>query len=133
MEDDFDLVKKLPQDNRDSILGNILNFYNLRKSQKDVSEQELLMRIERVLNALSQFSKEDRQDIYNVLDIITQGQLLELERFVFYKKTGEVLALETEDDLDDYTYRVAGCVGEFWTRICRRHLYPYKNLNEELF
>ena len=36
VEDDFDLVKKLPQDNRDSILGNILNFYNLRKSQKEI-------------------------------------------------------------------------------------------------
>ena len=105
-------------------------FSILRKSQKDVSEQELLMKIERVLKALSEFSKDARKDIYDVLDIITQGQLLDLERFVFHKKTGEVLALETEEDLDDYTYRVAGCVGEFWTRICRRHLYPVNRLDE---
>ena len=26
--------------------------------------------------------------------------------------------------MDDYTYRVAGCVGEFWTRLCRAHLFP---------
>ena len=110
-------------------LGNS-KFSVLKTSQKDISEQELLMKIERVLKALSQFSKEDRQDIYNILDIITQGQLLDLERFISNKKAGEVLALATEEELDDYTYRVAGCVGEFWTRICRRHLYPDKDLNE---
>ena len=24
----------------------------------------------------------------------------------------------------DYTWRVAGCVGGFWTRLCREHLFP---------
>ena len=33
-------------------------------------------------------------------------------------------------ELDDYTYRVAGCVGEFWTRMCRAHLFPSANLND---
>jgi len=30
-------------------------------------------------------------------------------------------------ELEDYTYRVAGCVGEFWTRICF-HLIPAYSL-----
>jgi farnesyl-diphosphate farnesyltransferase len=34
------------------------------------------------------------------------------------------VALRTNAELDDYTYRVAGCVGEFWTRMCRAHLFP---------
>jgi farnesyl-diphosphate farnesyltransferase len=33
-------------------------------------------------------------------------------------------------ELDDYTYRVAGCVGEFWTRMCRAHLFPEAPLDD---
>jgi farnesyl-diphosphate farnesyltransferase len=39
-----------------------------------------------------------------------------------------VQALDTGADLDDYTFRVAGCVGEFWTHICRAHLFPQATL-----
>jgi farnesyl-diphosphate farnesyltransferase len=31
--------------------------------------------------------------------------------------------LKTHEELDDYTYRVAGCVGEFWTKMCVAHLW----------
>jgi farnesyl-diphosphate farnesyltransferase len=34
----------------------------------------------------------------------------------------ELTALATPEDLDRYTYLVAGCVGEFWTRMCAAHL-----------
>ena len=39
-------------------------------------------------------------------------------------------ALKTADELEDYTYRVAGCVGEFWTKLCRAHLFPRAELDE---
>ena len=32
--------------------------------------------------------------------------------------------------MDDYTYRVAGCVGEFWTKMCRAHLFPKARLDD---
>ncbi len=41
--------------------------------------------------------------------------MLDLERFDNPK---EVRVLGTAADLDEYTYLVAGCVGEFWTRLC---------------
>jgi farnesyl-diphosphate farnesyltransferase len=41
-----------------------------------------------------------------------------------------IVALATDAELDDYTYRVAGCVGEFWTKICRAHLFPTAPLDE---
>jgi farnesyl-diphosphate farnesyltransferase len=41
-----------------------------------------------------------------------------------------LIALQNEGELDDYTYRVAGCVGEFWTRICRRHLFPQAQIDD---
>ena len=31
----------------------------------------------------------------------------------------------TAAELDEYTYLVAGCVGEFWTRVCAAHLPRY--------
>jgi len=40
------------------------------------------------------------------------------------------VALETEEELDDYTYRVAGCVGEFWTRVCRARVFPRARLDD---
>ena len=42
----------------------------------------------------------------------------------------KITALETAAELDDYTYRVAGCVGEFWTKICHTHLFPNARLDE---
>ena len=43
----------------------------------------------------------------------------------------KIIALQTPAELDDYTYRVAGCVGEFWTKICRAHLFPHAKLDEQ--
>lgn len=47
--------------------------------------------------------------------------------------TSKVIALNTEVELNDYTYRVAGCVGEFWTKLCRAHLFPNARLDEDQF
>jgi farnesyl-diphosphate farnesyltransferase len=64
-----------------------------------------------------------------VLDTITTGQELDLRCFAG-SSADRVLALQTGVELDDYTYRVAGCVGEFWTRICRAYLFPKAVLDE---
>jgi farnesyl-diphosphate farnesyltransferase len=37
-------------------------------------------------------------------------------------------ALATEAELEDYTWLVAGCVGEFWTTLCARHLPAFATL-----
>ncbi len=57
-----------------------------------------------------------------VLDTITRGQEKDLLRFGNAPAT-EIIALENESELDDYTYSVAGCVGEFWTQMCQVHLF----------
>jgi farnesyl-diphosphate farnesyltransferase len=64
-----------------------------------------------------------------VLDTITKGQALDLQRFA-QASADWIVALRNETELDDYTYRVAGCVGEFWTRMCRRHLFPAALVDE---
>ena len=65
----------------------------------------------------------DAQLVREVLDTITSGQELDLRRFAG-ASAESLVALRTDDELDDYTYRVAGCVGEFWTKMCRAHLFP---------
>jgi farnesyl-diphosphate farnesyltransferase len=79
---------------------------------------------------LSSLSPEDLKLVREVLNTITGGQELDLRRFE-KASSDKIIALETPMELDDYTYRVAGCVGEFWTKICRAHLFPEVRLDEK--
>lgn len=85
------------------------------------SERSLLLRIEEALAALEAMAPGDVGRIRSVLEVITGGQVLDLERFG--GRGGGVVMLPDAVALDDYTYRVAGCVGEFWTRMCLAHLF----------
>jgi farnesyl-diphosphate farnesyltransferase len=61
--------------------------------------------------------------VRQVLGHITRGQQQDMARF------GPGLhTLQTEAELSDYTWLVAGCVGEFWTELCGRHLIGYSLL-----
>jgi farnesyl-diphosphate farnesyltransferase len=106
-----------------------LNFDELARCQGQPAEQMLLERVESSLALLEHLSPGDLALVRTVLQIITSGQELDLRRFA--GASGEsITALETEAELDDYTYRVAGCVGEFWTRICRVHVFPLARLDD---
>ena len=102
----------------------------IRAHQSSEGERVLLERIGDALTMLANTEAEDRRLIQNVLETITSGQELDLRRFS-NATSGSVVALKTADELDDYTYRVAGCVGEFWTRICVRHLSPRPSVGLE--
>jgi farnesyl-diphosphate farnesyltransferase len=54
---------------------------------------------------------------------------LDLRRFAG-ARADRIIALSVEPELDDYTYRVAGCVGEFWTKLCRAHLFSQAPLDD---
>ncbi len=121
---------------RDRILGKSdapLDFGRFAEEQGDPSERELLTRIEDGLRLLDGCSDADRALIRKVLTVIVSGQELDLRRFGAAGRDGtsQVVALETDEELDDYTYRVAGCVGEFWTKICRARVFPKARLDDE--
>jgi farnesyl-diphosphate farnesyltransferase len=97
--------------------------------QGSSAERILLERIEDILAVLNTFCAADRDLIREVLSTITSGQELDLNRFVG-AGPDRIVALATEEELDDYIWRVAGCVGEFWTRMCRAHLFPDASLDE---
>ncbi len=100
-----------------------LSFPEIQAHQGSPAERVLLERIDDALRLLRATESSDRQSIQRVLEIITSGQELDLERFG-HANQNHIIALKTDAELEDYTYRVAGCVGEFWTRICFRHLAP---------
>ena len=132
----LDALQKL----RERILGQTsapLNFGALAEKQNLSAEKLLLEKVEASLAALKILSPTDLKLVREVLTTITSGQELDLRRFGG-SATGnhsdkKIIALETASELDDYTYRVAGCVGEFWTKICRAHLFPNAKLDEKQF
>ena len=99
--------------------------------QKNEAERALLESLQSVLDWLDQGEVDDREDVRGVLEQINRGQLRDLERFPNPK---QIVALETAAELDEYTYLVAGSAGEFWTRLCFRHLPKFTNRSEtEMF
>jgi farnesyl-diphosphate farnesyltransferase len=83
-------------------------------------ERTLLEHLEDCGRLLESFSPEDRERIRRVLGILTEGMVRDLT--VFPGSTvQDLVALKTLADLDQYTYYVAGCVGDFWTRMMCAH------------
>ena len=85
------------------------------------SERRLLHALPLWLNALHDLPAEDRQLIGQVCETILSGQRLDVQRFGVHTAHA-VVALRTRQEVEDYTWRVAGCVGEFWGLICETHL-----------
>ena len=95
--------------------------------QANASERALIEALPQCLKWLDGLDGNDRAEVRSVLEKINQGQALDVERF---KDRNQVTALATADDLLHYTYLVAGCVGEFWTRLCSRHLAHFSQKSE---
>ncbi|CAN5687317.1 phytoene/squalene synthase family protein [soil metagenome] len=95
-------------------------FRTFAQQQSDTAERTLIEQVPLCLTWLALLREEDRSDMRRVLAHITDGQMLDVQRPV----------LETAEELDRYTYLVAGCVGEFWTRVCFRHLPKFASKPE---
>src|SRR4051812_30703071 len=107
-----------------------VEFGELAGKQKDAAERLLLEHVSDSIALLSTLESQDIILIRQVLSTITSGQELDLRRFAG-ASAERIVALKAPEELDDYTYRVAGCVGEFWTRICRAHLFKAAKLDDE--
>ena len=87
--------------------------------QQASEERRLIEALPDCLHRLHRLNSVDREDVRAVLRKIIKGQALDVARFGDAK---QIRALETDRDLHEYTYLVAGCVGEFWTQLCFRHV-----------
>lgn len=96
--------------------------------QKNDAERVLISRLPALLEWLEELPVADRGEIRLVLEKINRGQTLDLERF---GSSTRITALRTAAELEEYTYLVAGCVGEFWTRLCFAHVKNFSERREE--
>ena len=106
---------------------------NFKKIHANPSETYLLQNSEEVIKAITIFQENDQQKIRSCLDIIISGQILDLERFGISNEDGKISSLSKESELDDYAYRVAGSVGEFWTHMTLSHIFSLKSIEKQQF
>ena len=96
--------------------------------QTNKSEGLLLKNVETIVSRIEGFSESDQESIRSCLGIIISGQILDVNRFSLGAE--DIPSLEKDDELDDYAYRVAGSVGEFWTRMSLAHLFKLDHEKE---
>lgn len=75
------------------------------------AEAELLARFDEALEELKNLPSDQAELVRGVLSVITDGQLWDLS---FFEEHNCVLS---DEQTRLYLYRVAGCVGRFWTRL----------------
>ena len=113
---------------RSNPVGSIVD---LRQSfaplQVNAAERTLIEVLPDILQSLDLRNAADRGNIRAVLGKITRAQTLDIERFGNSTQTS---ALRTASDLHEYTYLVAGCVGEFWTHLCFRYIDNFAERSE---
>src|SRR5947209_7835012 len=82
--------------------------------QAHVAERRLLERLAEAVARLAALAPADQHEVRAVLATLTSGMIFDLTRFPGEDAKG-LVAIETLEELDHYTYMVAGCVGPFWT------------------
>jgi farnesyl-diphosphate farnesyltransferase len=107
-------------------LAEIKKYVTTQLNNFNVAEKLLIEAIPLILTVLNHQSLEHQQYICELLDKIIEGQLIDLG--FFDNKLG-IIHFTTDEELDNYLYLVAGCVGEFWTKICLTTISRYSKQN----
>ena len=94
-------------------------------AQPPGAEKELLKQLMALVACARGLVPSHRVLVRDVLSRIVRGQRLDIERF---EMADSVRALRNADELEEYTYLVAGSVGEFWTRLCVLEWSPYSRI-----
>ncbi len=82
----------------------------------DPRERHLLECSGEIFSWLQRLPENEAALVREVLKTIVSGQTLDLERFASASRENPV-ALTDDAALEDYAWRVAGCVGAFWTKL----------------
>ncbi|WP_395740826.1 phytoene/squalene synthase family protein [Prosthecobacter sp.] len=87
--------------------------------QGDDAERRLMEKFAEGIAWLRSMPPAPLAAIQSVLEHIIDGQMLDIRRF---PADGRLRRLANAEELDEYTWLVAGCVGEFWTQLCASEL-----------
>jgi len=85
-------------------------------SVTDLREKSLLESTDKLSAWLERLPQNEAALVREVVGIIISGQKLDIERFGS-AIAGHPVCLADDAELEDYTWRVAGCVGAFWTKL----------------
>lgn len=94
----------------------------------DVGEQKLIHFLPEIIICFHQLSAEDKSLVQQVVITLIRGMQNDLSLF---ESKDHICALENQVALEEYTYLVAGCVGEFWTKTAIAHLSSVSHWNEK--
>lgn len=97
--------------------------------QTHKAERTLLERLEECFQVYLRLSLADQGLIRDLVLTLTHSMEMDLQ--CFHLDGSVPKAFPTFSDLDLYCYYVAGCVGEFWTKIHHRHLASLLNWDEK--
>lgn len=109
------------------------DFTELAEIQTNQNEAELLRNVGDVVDGLKVYSTADQGLMLECLDVIVGGQVLDLERFGTAKEGGSISALSSDEEMDDYAFRVAGSVGVFWSKMSLEHLFSLPEEKQDEF
>lgn len=78
----------------------------------DEKEKHLVEQADRLWDYLDSLEASLKKEVEWVTSVILEGQSLDIIRFEVEKRP-----ISSSQELLEYCYQVAGCVGEFWTRV----------------
>lgn len=92
----------------------------LASVQHHSAERVLLQRLGDCFEVYYGFSQGDRERIRVLMKTLPNGMAMDLDRFATGSASAPA-AFDSMKELDEYIYYVAGCVGEFWTKMVCAH------------
>jgi farnesyl-diphosphate farnesyltransferase len=95
--------------------------------QRPGPEKELLKQLMSLVAYTRSLVTRHQVLLQEVLSKIVRGQKLDIERF---EMADSLHALSNAEELEEYTYLVAGSVGEFWTKLCVLEWNAYSRVAE---
>ena len=101
--------------------ANIESLLSLIPKIEHTGERELIMQLPAVFIAFSKLPTTDFSAVKKVVSTLTIGMEKDLTFFSDSTRNNNIKALPDDNALDEYTYYVAGCVGEFWTDLSIQH------------
>ena len=130
---DTDLIERsrrlvLLNDFKAQFAGDLLDWAAIRAIQSalvphqaSAGERALMQRLEECFQLLGTLSAEDQQRIRTLMCTLINGMEMDLTVFPG-DSVKDLTAFQSMEQLDRYTYYVAGCVGEFWTDMVAGHV-----------
>jgi len=114
------LISQASQDQSNKLSKTLMPLIN------DPGEYKLIQCLPEIIDCFHQLGNKDKALVQDVVKTLVQGMQNDLN--IFNSET-HIIALKDQQCLEKYTYLVAGCVGEFWTKTAIAHMPSISHWN----